>query len=343
MSKVLIIHAGGTIGMTKGKRGLRPTRGAANDVFVRLIEESSHTLKPMPHVTVEELPTPIDSANATPDDWNVIAHKISEHYDDFDGFVVTHGTDTMAHTASALSFLLQFQRKPVVLTGAQIPISDPRSDGRCNLSASVHIAGTNPSVDQVLICFGSKILRGNRATKVSSSHFDAFASPMVPETGHVGIRVKMEKSAKKSQVRPQKKFSAHQPSKKPTIGCLRLFPGINVNFMQKTIESGVDGLIIEAYGSGTAPDKNKELLRAIRNGVENGVRIMAVTQPLYGAANLGSYAASSALKDCGVVDGRDITTEAATTKMYYLLSMDMNEKTVNRNLNQSIRGEVTID
>lgn len=338
--RVMVLFSGGTIGMKEGPRGLFNEPGAFSNLF------RAHVIHRVScNVDVDELPDPIDSANATPHDWRMLAERIGERYSDYDGFVVAHGTDTLAYTASALFFMFEWQRKPVVVTGAQIAMGLPRSDGPANLAASIEVAAGHAHLNQVVVCFGSRILRGNRTTKVSSSSFDAFDSPMVPRIGEAGIAVKLEGGASYTRGRValvSNPFQVFPWVRDPVVGCIRLFPGMDERFVKALCTSGVDGLVLQAYGSGTAPDRNKPLMKAIEEAVAGGVSVVAVSQTLSGGANLGSYEASSALRDCGVLDGRDMTTEAATTKLYYLLARGLSQAATAQQMNQSIRGEVSI-
>ncbi len=340
--RVYIAYTGGTIGMKVAGRGLRPAPGLFEELFWQMPEFRNVDRA---QVVIREYKDLIDSANAKPTDWENIALDIQDNYEDFDGFVVVHGTDTLAYTASALSFLLEYQRKPVVVTGSQVPLVYPRTDGRNNLAASVELASRYPKLNQVVVCFGSKILRGNRTTKTSTSHFDAFESPKVADIGSVGIRVRLEPHATRAKGKAafdDTPFSVSTVPRRPTVGSLRLFPGIQASFISSLVSTGVDGLVLEAYGSGTAPDEDEDLMKALREGVDAGVSIVAVSQTLRGRTSLSTYAASSALRDCGVLDGRDMTTEAATTKLYYLLAQDRGSGFVRAQMNRSIRGEVSI-
>jgi len=342
--RVYVAYTGGTIGMNLGDQGLESQPGLLADVFGVHPEFQPASNPNRPDFIIREYDDLIDSSNATPEDWYRIATDIKDRYDDFDGFVVLHGTDTLAYTSSALSFLLENLAKPVVVTGSQIPAVQSRSDGISNIAASIELAGNHPELHEVVVCFGSKILRGNRTTKVSSQAFDAFDTPMVGNIGRVGINIRVFPSRGREE--RNRKLAARgrcfvrKQRKTPIIGCIRLFPGISHKFVRSVLSSGLHGLVVEAYGAGNAPDRNIKLLEALRTGVESGIVVVAVTQPLHGAASLGAYQAGAALREAGVTSGYDMTTEAAVTKLHYLLSSNAEVEKVRELMSRSLRGEL---
>lgn len=314
-SSVLIIYTGGTLGMVEDEQGaLKPLD------FAHILEHipSLRTLKLK--INVISFETPIDSSDVRPEHWVQIAEIIAEHYDAFDGFVVLHGTDTMAYSASALSFMLEGLKKPVIFTGAQLPISAPRSDGRENLITSVEIAVAyedgKPVIPEVAIFFDYLLLRGNRARKVESMFFDAFESENFPPLAEAGITITYRRDmlnrSKNEKLILRKNFSNQ-------VGILRVFPGMSEAFVKSVITTpGLKGLIIETFGSGNAPTE-EWFYRLLEEAIDKEIIILNVSQCTGGRVLQGKYHTSQKLKDIGILSGKDITTEAALTKMMLLL------------------------
>jgi L-asparaginase len=258
--------------------------------------------------------------------------------DDFDGFVVLHGTDTMAYTASALAFMLRGLGKPVVLTGSQIPLCELRSDGRENLLTALLVAAAEPPIPEVGLFFGARLFRGCRTVKVNATGFEAFDSPNCPPLATVGIDIAVDWNVVHAPEGPESALPEHMDA---TVGALRLFPGISADLVHNAVRPPLSGLVLEAYGAGNAPDDDPELLEAIAEATARGVVIVDCTQCLRGTVAPGAYATGSALLRAGVIPGFDLTAEAALTKLVYLLSTPRSPEEVRDLMQRSLCGELT--
>jgi len=284
-----------------------------------------------------------DSSNIDPEVWVRMAEIIESSYNDFDGFVVLHGTDTMAYTASALSFMLENLAKPVILTGSQLPIGLLRTDGKENLITAIEIAAAHendrPSVPEVCIYFDNKLTRGNRTTKMSAEHFDAFNSPNYPPLAEVGLHLRyfnqmIRYPSGKPDLIVNKEFDTN-------VAILKLFPGINRKFVKAIIKTeGLRGLIIETFGSGNAPTY-QWFMDDLKQFIDNGGIILNVTQCHGGSVEMGLYETSRQMLAAGVISGRDITSEASITKLMYLLGRYSSKEKVTESLNLSLAGEIS--
>jgi L-asparaginase len=323
--RVLLVHTGGTLGMLRGPDGAyAPAPGALAALLDRLPELDHPAL---PAVDLLEQEPLLDSSDMRPRDWQRVADAIVERagggpsrgaHDGVAGVVVVHGTDTMAYTASALSFMLDGLDRPVVLTGSQIPLAELRSDGRDNLITSLLLA-TTPFLAEVVIYLGGQVLRGNRSTKVSAGGFDAFASPNLPPLAEVGVDVQWRRELlRPAAAGPLRCVRLRDVS----VVALRLFPGITGRVLRQVLGDPVRGLVLETYGSGNAPT-DPEVLAALAEATARGVVIVNVTQCLRGEVRMGAYAAGRLLEEAGVVSGGDMTVEAALTKLYVLTSQDL--------------------
>lgn len=333
--RVLIIYTGGTIGMKRTEQGYKP----APDFL-------DNELKSIPDLMREEFPSwelyemhpLLDSSNMTLKEWNEIARVIYENYEKYCGFVVLHGTDTMAYTASALSFILRGLSKPVILTGSQIPLSELRSDGRDNLITSILIAYEG-IVGEVALYFCGKLLRGNRAMKMSADGLVAFDSPNYPHLADVGISVKYNKSALLKH-REEAKLEFLPFSEVP-IGVLKVFPGIQFGLFEEIMTEKLSGIVLETFGAGNIPGGGDELLPIIKKAFASGSVITVCSQCPSGTVTLGAYETSASLKGAGAVSGKDMTTEAAVAKLYHLFSLGLSKGEIKRLMEKNIAGELT--
>jgi L-asparaginase len=333
---VYIAYTGGTIGMERTGRGYLPAPGS----LAALMEAMPEFQHPeMPRYTIHEFEPLLDSSNILPDDWWTIAQDIAAHYDEYDGFIVLHGTDTMAYTASALAFMLQGLRKPVILTGSQIPLCELRSDARENLISSLLIASNYP-IPEVCLYFHNRLLRGCRAVKVSADGLEAFASPNYPPLGEVGVNIEIAWENILPPPEPDMSLRV-RPINRSYVGALRLFPGISARVLHNLLQPPLQGLVLEAYGVGNAPDRDPEFLEVLREATGRGVIVVDCTQCLQGSVDLDGYATGSALKSAGVISGYDMTSEAALAKLYYLFSSGYPPEEVKKRMTTSLRGELT--
>lgn len=314
--------------------GYSPVQGYLTDKLTEIDDLKSQS---MPKYDIFEFSPLLDSSDISADQWNAIAEKIYENYGDYDGFVILHGTDTMAYTASALSFMLSGLSKPVVLTGSQIPLAEVRSDARDNIIASVIIAAEG-IVNEVTLYFGGKLLRGNRATKMSADKLVAFDSPNYPPLATSGINIKYSKDLiKKSSA---EKLAFNRFSAVP-IGVLKVFPGIQFNLFADILTDKLSGIVLETFGAGNIPRGGNELLPIIKSAFNGGSIVVVCSQCPAGSVTLGTYESSNALKKAGAVSGKDMTTEAAVTKLYLLFSLNLSTEKIKELMEKDIAGELT--
>lgn len=334
MNKVLIIYTGGTIGMVNTENGYAPRKG----YFTHALENMPELHSPqLPLWEIVELDPLLDSSNITVLEWNKIGEIIKENYDKYCGFVVLHGTDTMSYTASALSFMLEGLDKPVILTGAQIPLCELRSDGRDNIITALAIAGDS-SVKEVCLYFGGVLMRGNRSTKASADKLTAFKSYNYPPLAQADISIKYNRLALSTPSGDRFNLTT---LKNIPICVLKVFPGIQFDLFEAMITEKLKGLVIETFGAGNIPGNGSELIPIIQKAFAHGAVVVVCSQCPQGSVSLGAYETSYLLKKAGAVSGRDMTTEAAVAKLYYLFSLGYDAEKIKTLMEQDLRGELT--
>lgn len=337
--KVLLIYTGGTIGMVADARS-----GTLHAMDLDRLEEQVPELARM-GISLETVAfaTPVDSSDMHPEQWLRIAGIIGERYAEFDGFVVLHGSDTMAYTASALSFLLENLGKPVILTGSQLPLGTIRTDGKENLLTAIEIAAATengrPVVAEVAIYFEYSLYRGNRTLKVHAERFEAFRSPNWPVLAEAGVHIRYDRAALMPP--PDGALQVHTRMD-DRVGMVRLFPGIRAAWVRALLaDPELKAVVLATFGSGNGPT-DASFVEALRQARERGIVLVNVTQCVGGRVEQGRYQTSRAFVDLGVVSGADLTTEAAITKLMFLLGQGLGPDEVMRRMVGSLRGELTL-
>ncbi len=330
---IFIAYTGGTIGMKPSSQGYIPVAGFLGETLADMPE--FHRSE-MPEFTVNEYPELMDSSDMSPTDWQTIADDIHANYQRYDGFIILHGTDTMAYTASALSFMLHNLGKPVIVTGSQIPLAELRSDGQVNLLNALYIAANYP-IHEVSLYFNNTLLRGNRSRKLDADGFGAFQSPNFPALLDAGINIEV----KAGIVTPIKETPLTvTPIQAQPIGMVTLYPGICPEVITNAIQQPVKALILLTYGVGNAP-QNDGIIRALSMAIEQGIYVVNCTQCSRGRVNMSGYATGNRLQQLGVLSCHDMTPEATLTKLHYLLSQPMSATAFKTAFERSLKGELS--
>jgi L-asparaginase len=333
--RILILHTGGTISMVQSDQGYVPSENFPARLHEQLDNQNIGGTE-LPIYNLLETDHLIDSANSTPKDWTAIADLLSEHWHKYDGFVVLHGTDTMAYTASALSFILGEIDKPVILTGSQIPLVKVRNDALRNLIISMMLAA-NYDIHEVCIYFNGKLLRGNRSTKLKSMQLDAFQSPNFPDLATVGIDVDVQQSLLLPASKPDFKSYNFDPE---AVAIVPMYPGVPANIVNAILTNQrIKALILQTYGVGNPPDANKLLMQRLTKANKDGIIVVNLSQCLVGGVFQGSYATGATLNKIGIVGGADLTLEAAFTKLHFLLASGHSSADIKKLMPTPIRGE----
>lgn len=338
-SKILLIYTGGTIGMAKDyeTQSLRPFD------FENLLKHIPELSLIDSEISFTGFEKPIDSSDMNPEHWKELAQMIEKNYESYDGFVVLHGTDTMAYSASAISFMLEGLQKPVIFTGSQLPVGDLRTDAKENLITSIHFASLQergqPKIQEVCIYFEYKLLRANRTTKISAENFDAFESPNYPDLGESGIHLDVRTHVLRKEEK-NLPFSVNY-NLNNDLGLIKIFPGMNSKFVKSMFDApGIRAMIIEAFGAGNI-FSDEWFQSLLRKKAEEGMILIVNTQCAGGMVEIGRYETSKIFEETGAVNGFDLTTEASIAKTIYLLGQNLTKTEFIKQYEKNLRGELT--
>jgi L-asparaginase len=333
-ANILLIYTGGTIGMVRHKK----TGELTPFNFAHLLEQVPEIKRLNVKIAVDSLKTPIDSSNMNPKIWKELGDIIYKNYQKFDGFVVLHGSDTMAFTASALSFMFQNLNKPIILTGSQLPIDTIRTDGKENLITAIEVASMGSKLSEVAIYFEYNLYRGNRTSKVNAEDFEAFRSYNYPKLAEAGVNIKINE---RYLLKPKNKPLVYLPSFNNNIGILKFFPGISKDLVEHTLAlPSLKAIVLETYGAGNAPNE-PWLKAALKKAIDKGLIVANVSQCHGGTVEQGKYETSQQLLEAGVIGCGDMTTEATVCKLMFLLANEPNIKKAKKLLTTSMCGEIS--
>lgn len=336
---ILLIYSGGTIGMVKDYQ-TGALRVIDFDKLIKHVPEIDQLNCTIENISFEK---PIDSSNMKPKNWVMIAEMIADNYERFDGFVVLHGSDTMSYTASAISFMLENLKKPVVFTGSQLPVGHLRTDAKENLITSIEIASMQnegvPVLMEVSLYFEYKLYRANRTTKVNAEHFNAFSSPNFPPLAESGVHLKFNRQLMLSPEHG-KALSVRKKLER-NIVILKIFPGITEQAIRSILNiEGLKGVLLESFGSGNAPT-DEWFINLLKETIEKGIPVVNITQCAGGSVIMGQYATSTELEKIGLINGKDLTTESGLTKLMVLLGDKIPKKDFKTVFETPLKGEMS--